>query len=301
MTSNLSSAVPPAGNPRSGRRPAGGVTLSQVSDLAPGKPKTPVTPPLTARDPLHGRIPRIYDGNYPGGLFLSDFTAFSLANDGHPTMSRVIPRIAYFITYCQGDKVDKWKKNWTERLSKVRISHESAPESDKLWASFVKDFEHSFARKRKSYGSQTRIRSPHAEEKKPKARKPKAVDASSTRDLVDVDGVPFAKSYLGYPSVPKTPSIPLQPTTQTASPPPPSVAFVAPAPPAVAVAAPVVPVAPAPIPSWPGPNTFANPVLPDSMWTGPITFARAIQMKRGRCFKCNKKGHCNATTAFSST
>ncbi|KAH9057187.1 hypothetical protein EDB87DRAFT_1578936 [Lactarius vividus] len=270
MTPNPSSAVPPAGNPRSGRRPTGGVTLSQVSDLAPGKPKTPVIPPLTARDPLHGRIPCIYDGNYPGALPMTG------------------------TQQCR-DKVDKWKKNWTERLSKVRISHESAPESDKLWASFVKDFEHSFARKRKLYGSQTWIRSLCAEEKKPKARKPKAVDAQSTRDLVDMDGVPFAKSYLGYPSAPKTPSIPPQPTIPTVSLPPPSAAFVAPTPPAVAVAAPVVPAAPAPIPSWPGLNTFANPVLPDSMWTGPITFARAIQMKRGQCFKCNKKGHMMST------
>src|ERR1700761_3270786 len=114
MTELTSSAKPAAGNSTRGRHPAGGITLTQVSDPASGSLKTAATPaPLTARDPLHGKLPRVYDGTYAGGLFLSDFTAFRIANDGHPTMLRVLPRIAYFLTYCQGDKVDKWKKNWT--------------------------------------------------------------------------------------------------------------------------------------------------------------------------------------------
>ncbi|KAH9166280.1 hypothetical protein EDB89DRAFT_1910780 [Lactarius sanguifluus] len=76
-----------------------------------------------------------------------------------------------------------------------------------------------------------------------------------------------------------------------------------PTPPACPPAPPSAPVAPVasvsmpappptgPTPSWPGPITFSNPVMPDSAWMGPITFARVIQMKRGRCFNCNKKGH----------
>ncbi|KAH9160955.1 hypothetical protein EDB89DRAFT_2081079 [Lactarius sanguifluus] len=76
------------------------------------------------------------------------------------------------------------------------------------------------------------------------------------------------------------------PTPPARPPAPPS----APVPPVASVSAPAPPPA-GPTPSWPGPTTFSNPVMPDSAWTGPITFARVIQMKCGRCFNCNKKGH----------
>ncbi|KAH9160956.1 hypothetical protein EDB89DRAFT_2081080 [Lactarius sanguifluus] len=145
---NASSARPAVGTLNHGHRPAGGVTLNQVSDPASGPLKTTVTPvPVTARDPLHGKIPRVYDGNYAGGQFLSDFTAFWIANDGHPTMLRVLPRITYFLTYCQGDKVDKWKQNWTDRIGRVWNQKKPASEGDLeyLWASFLKDFGHAFA------------------------------------------------------------------------------------------------------------------------------------------------------------
>ncbi|KAH9166710.1 hypothetical protein EDB89DRAFT_2075551 [Lactarius sanguifluus] len=150
---NTSSARPAAGTSNHGRCPTGGVTLNQVSDPASGPLKTTVTTvPVMARDPLHGKIPCMYDGNYAGSQFLSNFTTFWIANDGHPTMLQVLPRITYFLTYCQGDKVDKWKQNWTDRIGCVWNQKKPASEGDLeyLWASFLKDFGHAFARNRKS-------------------------------------------------------------------------------------------------------------------------------------------------------
>ncbi|KAH9173141.1 hypothetical protein EDB89DRAFT_1905634 [Lactarius sanguifluus] len=281
---NTSSARPAAGTLNHGRRPAGGVTLNQVSDPASGPLKTTVTPvPVMARDPLHGKIPCVYDGNYAGGQFLSDFTAFWIANDGHPTMLRVLPRIAYFLTYCQGDKVDKWKQNWTDRIGRVWNQKKPASEGDLeyLWALFLKDFGHVFARNRKSTP-----RPPSAKTgmRTSEAVKPKTDAPHQRRDRAEKGGSLSAEArdriYQMAASTQPLPTPPARPPAPPSAPVPPVASVPVPAPPPAG-----------PTPSWPGPITFSNPVMPDSAWTGPITFARVIQMKRGRCFNCNKKGH----------
>ncbi|KAH9170258.1 hypothetical protein EDB89DRAFT_2072242 [Lactarius sanguifluus] len=248
----MSSARPAAGTLNHGRCPAGGITLNQVSNPAPGPLKTTVTPvPVMARDPLHGKIPHVYNGNYAGGQFLSDFTAFRIANDGHPTMLRVLPRIAYFLTYCQGDKVDKWKQNWTDCIGRVWNQKKPASEGDLeyLWASFLKDFGHTGMRM--SVASQPKTDAL-------RQRRDHAVQGGSL-SVVAWDRI--------YQMVASTQPL-LTPRTPVPAPPSAPVAPVAlvptPAPPPTG-----------PTPSWPGPITFSNPVMPDSAWTGPITFARA--------------------------
>ncbi|KAH9171207.1 hypothetical protein EDB89DRAFT_1907217 [Lactarius sanguifluus] len=233
---NASSARPAAGTSNRGRRPTGGVTLNQVSNPASGPLKTTVTPvPIMARDPLHGKIPRIYDGNYAGG-----------------------------------DKVDKWKQNWTDRIGHVWNQKKPASEGDLeyLWASFLKDFGHAFAWNRKmSVASQPKTDAP-------RQQRDRAVQGGSL-SVVARDRI--------YQMAASTQPLP---TPRAPTPAPPS----APVAPVVSVSAPAPPPA-GPTPSWPGPITFSNPVMPDSAWTGPITFACVIQMKHGRCFNCNEKGH----------
>ncbi|KAH9165039.1 hypothetical protein EDB89DRAFT_2077343 [Lactarius sanguifluus] len=181
------------------------------------------------------------------------------------------------------DKVDKWKQNWTDRISRVWNQKKPALEGDLeyLWASFLKDFGHAFAWNRKSTprppSTQTGMRMSAASQPKtdvPRQRRDCAVQGGSlsaaARDRI-YQMAASTQPLLTPPACPPAPpSAPVAPVASVSAPAPPPAG---------------------PTPSWPGPITFSNPVMPDSAWTGPITFAHVIQMKRGRCFNCNKKGH----------
>ncbi|KAI0291064.1 hypothetical protein B0F90DRAFT_1824300 [Multifurca ochricompacta] len=210
--------------------------------------------PLAASTLLGGR-PRTYTGAGSGVPFMDDFIAFWTANRHHPSLSDEIQRTALALTYIQGPGVDKWKHNWILRLQKTQ-SESGTPV---LWAPFIKDFEHAFAKRRGPRPVRAGIGLRGASGTAAPNRRPAQTTPTQRQSLPLVQGL----------------SRPTTLTPAPALPPPPVETQPGPA------------LQPAAASQWPGPVTYQ----PTSAWPGPITFIRAMQLKHGRCFRCNKKGH----------